>query len=348
MTLTAADADDASGRGNAQAWLAMAMPAPGRPLQQVLRDRLPEPAAGQVRIRVSACGVCRTDLHIVDGDLAFPGHAVVPGHEVVGRVAALGSGVTGLALGQRVGVPWLGWTCGRCDHCLAGRENLCPQARFTGWQIEGGYAEQVLADARYVFSLPPTYDDARTAPLLCAGLIGWRAYAAAGPDAKRLGLYGFGAAAHLIAQVAVHHGREVFAFTRPGDQAAQQLALGLGAAWAGGSDQTAPQPLDAALLFAPVGALVPLALQAVRPGGTVVCAGIHMSDIPAFPYAWLWGERRIVSVANLTRQDGEAFMRVAAELPLQVHVRSYALSDANLALADLRAGRISGAAILHC
>jgi propanol-preferring alcohol dehydrogenase len=348
VTLSAADADDTSGQANAQPWLAMAMQAPGRPLQQVLRDRLREPGAGQVRIRVSTCGVCRTDLHIVDGDLAFPGHAVVPGHEVVGRVAALGSGVAGLALGQRVGVPWLGWTCGRCEHCKAGRENLCAQARFTGWHIEGGYAEQMLADARYVFSLPPTYDDARAAPLLCAGLIGWRAYAAAGADVKRLGLYGFGAAAHLIAQVAVHRGREVFAFTRPGDQAAKQLALGLGAAWAGGSDQTPPQPLDAALLFAPVGALVPLALQAVRPGGTVVCAGIHMSDIPAFPYAWLWGERRIVSVANLTRQDGEAFMRVAAELPLQVHVRSYSLPDANLALADLRAGRISGAAVLRC
>ncbi len=329
-------------------WRAMELSAPGRPLQLVLRQGLPRPAAGQVRIRVAACGVCRTDLHIVDGELAFPSHAVVPGHEVVGRVAALGAGVQGLALGQRVGVPWLGWTCGGCEPCRAGRENLCEHARFTGWQIDGGYAEQVLADARYVFVLPPGYDDAHAAPLLCAGLIGWRAYAAAGTEARRIGLYGFGAAAHLLAQVAVHHGREVYAFTRPGDGAAQQLARELGAVWAGASDQPAPAVLDAALLFAPVGALVPLALQAVRPGGTVVCAGIHMSDIPAFPYAWLWGERRIVSVANLTRQDGEEFLRVAADLPLQVHVRGYALADANQALDDLRTGRLNGAAVLHC
>jgi propanol-preferring alcohol dehydrogenase len=341
----AAETPDAA---DAAQWRAMELSAPGRPLQLVLRHGLPQPAAGQVRIRVAACGVCRTDLHIVDGELAFPAHAVVPGHEVVGHVTALGEGVQGLALGQRVGVPWLGWTCGRCEPCRAGRENLCEHARFTGWQIDGGYAEQVLADARYVFALPSGYDDAHAAPLLCAGLIGWRAYAAAGIEARRIGLYGFGAAAHLLAQVAVHQGREVYAFTRPGDSAAQQLARELGAAWAGGSDQPAPTVLDAALLFAPVGALVPLALQAVRPGGTVVCAGIHMSDIPAFPYAWLWGERRIVSVANLTRQDGEAFLRVAAELPLQVHVRAYALADANQALDDLRAGRLSGAAVLAC
>jgi propanol-preferring alcohol dehydrogenase len=271
---------------------------------------------------------------------------VVPGHEIVGRVAALGEGVTGLAPGQRVGVPWLGWTCGCCEHCLAGRENLCPQARFTGWQLDGGYAGQVLADARYVFPLPPAYSDEQAAPLLCAGLIGWRAYAMAGADARRIGLYGFGAAAHLIAQVAVHQGREVHAFTRPGDTAAQDLARRLGSAWAGGSDEAPPQPLDAALLFAPVGALVPAALQAVRPGGTVVCAGIHMSDIPSFPYRWLWGERRIVSVANLTRQDGLDFLRVAAELPLQVSVHRYALAQANQALDDLRAGRFAGAAVL--
>lgn len=324
----------------------MQIDAPGRPLQQVWREGLPQPSPGQVRIQVAACGVCRTDLHIVDGELAWPGHAVVPGHEIVGRVAALGAGVTGLTLGERVGVPWLGWTCGRCAQCLAGRENLCPQAEFTGWQRDGGYAEQVLADARYVFAIPPGYDDAEAAPLLCAGLIGWRAYAMAGNQAQRIGLYGFGAAAHLIAQVARHQGREVYAFTRPGDLAAQALARTLGVVWAGGSDQAAPQPLDAALLFAPVGALVPTALQAVRPGGTVVCAGIHMSDIPSFPYAWLWGERRIVSVANLRRQDGVDFMRVAAGVKLQVSTHAYPLSQANQALNDLRAGRFAGAAVL--
>lgn len=330
----------------AQAWCAMSMAAAGRPLQQVWRQQLPQPGAGQVRIRVSACGVCRTDLHIVDGELPWPGHAVVPGHEVVGRIGALGPGVTGLALGQRVGVPWLGWTCGHCEHCLAGRENLCPRAEFTGWQREGGYAGQMLADARYVFPIPDGYDDAQAAPLLCAGLIGWRALSMAGPGARRIGLYGFGAAAHLIAQVAVHQGLEVFAFTRPGDSAAQALARSLGVAWAGDSGQAPPSPMDAALLFAPVGALVPTALQAVRPGGTVVCAGIHMSDIPSFPYAWLWGERRLVSVANLTRKDGDDFMRVAASVPLRVSTHAYPLAQANTALDDLRAGRFAGAAVL--
>lgn len=323
----------------------MVLEAPGRPLQQVLRDALPRPVAGEVRIAVSCCGVCRTDLHIVDGELAFPGHAVVPGHEVVGRVAELGEGVRGLAPGDRVGVPWLGWTCGHCEHCLAGRENLCPEARFTGWQIAGGYATQVLADARYVFRLPDGYDDAEAAPLLCAGLIGYRAWAMAGPS-PRLGLYGFGAAAHLIAQVAVAGGQEVHAFTRPGDVAAQRLALELGARWAGDSGQPPPAPLDAAIIFAPVGALVPEALRAVRPGGIVVCAGIHMSDIPSFPYAVLWGERRLVSVANLTRADGEAFMALAGRVRLRVRAVRYALDDANRALDDLRAGRISGAAVL--
>ena len=332
----------------ASAWFAMAQQAPGRPLQQVWRQHLPQPGVGQVRVHVAACGVCRTDLHVVDGDLAWPGHAVVPGHEIVGRVSALGEGVTGLVPGQRVGVPWLGWTCGRCEHCLADRENLCTQARFTGWQIDGGYAEHVLVDARYVFPLPPGYTDAQAAPLLCAGLIGWRAYVMAGPEVRRIGLYGFGAAAHLIAQVAAHQGREVYAFTRRGDTAAQDLARSLGATWAGDSEQPAPQALDAALLFAPVGALVPAALQAVRAGGTVVCAGIHMSDIPSFPYRWLWGERRIVSVANLTRQDGVDFMRVAAEMPLQVSVHPYPLTSANQALDDLRAGRFAGAAVLMC
>ena len=326
-------------------WLAMQLEAAGRPLQQVWRERLPQPGPGQVALQVLACGVCRTDLHLVDGDLPLPGRPVVPGHEIVGRVRAIGDGVSGFAIGERVGVPWLGWTCGECLPCRAGRENLCEHARFTGWQIDGGYAAHAVADARYVFRLPERYSDEQAAPLLCAGLIGYRAYAMAG-EAPRLGLYGFGAAAHLIAQVAVLQGREVHAFTRPGDAAAQQLARELGAAWAGGSDETAPRPLDAALIFAPVGALVPAALRAVRPGGTVVCAGIHMSDIPSFPYALLWGERRIVSVANLTRSDGDAFMRLAAELPLQVHTTPYALAEANRALADLRDGRVGGAAVL--
>ncbi len=331
-----------------QRWLAMEQDAPGRPLQPVWHQGLPQPGPGQVRIRVSTCGVCRTDLHIVDGDLPWPGHAVVPGHEAVGCVSALGPGVTGLVAGQRVGVPWLAWTCGHCEHCLAGRENLCPSAEFTGWQRPGGYAQQLLADARYVFALPPGYDDAEAAPLLCAGLIGWRAYRAAGSTAQRLGLYGFGAAAHLVAQLAVDQGREVYAFTRPGDHAAQQAALALGVAWAGPSDRQAPDPLDAALLFAPLGALVPAALRAVRPGGMVVCAGIHMSDIPSFPYAWLGGERCLVSVANLTRLDGEGFLRAVAGVPLKVQVRRYPLLDANAALDDLRHGRFTGSAVLDC
>ncbi|MDE2612125.1 MAG: zinc-dependent alcohol dehydrogenase family protein [Burkholderiales bacterium] len=328
----------------------MELPAAGRPLQQVWRERLPRPGAGQVRIAVSCCGVCRTDLHIVDGELRHPGHPVVPGHEIVGRITALGRGVDGLACGDRVGVPWLGWTCGRCSECRAGRENLCPRARFTGWQIAGGYAEQCIADARYVFKLPARYSDAEAAPLLCAGFIGWRAYAMAlalAQDVRRIGLYGFGAAAHLIAQVAAQRGQQVFAFTRAGDAAAQALARQLGVRWAGGSDEAPPAPLDAAILFAPVGALVPAALAVLRPAGVVVCAGIHMSDIPSFPYALLWRERRIVSVANLTRADGDEFMRVAAELPLVVHHVSYPLADAERALADLRAGRFAGAAVLQ-
>ncbi len=326
-------------------WMAMQLEAAGRPLQQVWRERVPQPGPGQVALRVLACGVCRTDLHLTDGDLPLPDHPVVPGHEIVGRIAALGEGVSSLAVGERVGVPWLGWTCGECAHCRAGRENLCERARFTGWQIDGGYAGRALADARYVFRLPERYSDEEAAPLLCAGLIGYRAYAMAG-DAPRLGLYGFGAAAHLIAQVAVAQGREVHAFTRPGDAAAQTLARELGVAWAGGSDEAPRAPLDAALIFAPVGALVPAALRAVRAGGTVVCAGIHMSDIPSFPYAWLWGERRLVSVANLTRADGDAFMALATQVPLRVHTTRYALADANHALDDLRQGRLAGAAVL--
>ena len=330
------------------AWFSMALSAPGDVLRPVWHAEPPPPGPGQLRIAVTACGVCRTDLHVVDGELAFPGHAVVPGHEIVGRVAALGEGVAGWAVGERVGVPWLGWACGRCDACRRGRENLCPQARFTGWQLPGGYAQQVLADARFVLRLPPGYSDAQAAPLLCAGLIGYRAYTMAGDDVRDLGLYGFGAAAHLLAQAARHQGRRVFAFTRAGDTAAQQLARRLGATWAGSSDEPAPVPLDAALIFAPVGALVPVALRAVRPGGTVVCAGIHMSDIPAFPYAWLWGERRLLSVAHLTHRDGEVFMRLAGSLALEVLARVYPLAEANRALDDLRAGAYAWAGVLRC
>ncbi|MCV2371332.1 zinc-dependent alcohol dehydrogenase family protein [Roseateles oligotrophus] len=331
----------------------MALQAPGRGLVEVWQQGLPQPAAGQLRIKVAACGVCRTDLHIIDGELPFPAEradpGVVPGHEVVGRVDALGAGVLGFALGARVGVPWLGWTCGACPHCLQGRENLCESARFTGWQLAGGYAQYMLADARYVFELPPGYDDEHAAPLLCAGLIGYRAYRMSGlAQAKsgRLGLYGFGAAAHLLAQLAMAQGLEVYAFTRPGDERAQALARRLGLQWVGDSAQPPPQPLDAALLFAPQGSLVPQALRAVRAGGAVVCAGIHMSDIPTFPYAWLWGERRLQSVANLSRADGEEFLRLAARLPLQVHTQAYALCKAEQALHELRQGQVEGAAVL--
>jgi len=328
-------------------WLAMELHEAGRPLQAVWRERLPMPGPGQLRIRVAACGVCRTDLHIADGELAFPGHPVVPGHEVVGHVTALDTGAQaqGLRLGQRVGVPWLGWTCGKCEACRSGHENLCPRARFTGWQLDGGYAEHLIADARYAFALPQRYSDEEAAPLLCAGLIGYRAYARV-RDARRIGIYGFGAAAHLIAQVAVHQQREVYAFTRRGDDAAQALARELGACWAGGSDETPAVSLDAALIFAPVGDLVPLALAAVRPGGTVVCAGIHMSDVPAMPYALLWGERSLVSVAHLTRADGLAFMELAAQMALQVKTVKYPLQQAQQALDDLRRGAFSGAAVL--
>lgn len=331
-------------------WYSMQLSAPGKPLQRVDHDALPVAAAGQVVIRVNACGVCRTDLHIVDGDLAFPAHPVVPGHEIVGIVMAVGAEVTSVKPGERVGVPWLGWTCGNCEDCGSGHENLCENARFTGYQIAGGYAEYALADARYVFAIPPAYRDVDAAPLLCAGLIGYRALAMAqrelqGP-VRRIGLYGFGAAAHLVAQVAHHQGSEVYAFTRPGDLAAQAFARTLGATWAGSSDEAAPAVLDAALIFAPVGALVPLALRAVRQAGVVVCAGIHMSDIPSFPYSLLWRERKLVSVANLTRADGDAFMRIAGELKLDIATHSYPLADANRALDDLREGRFSGAAVL--
>ncbi|OLL31041.1 alcohol dehydrogenase [Burkholderia sp. SRS-W-2-2016] len=305
----------------------------------------PQPGPGQILLDVHACGVCRTDLHLVDRELTEPKRPVIPGHEIVGVVAELGAGVTGFAPGERVGVPWLGRTCGQCRYCRSARENLCDDAGFTGYTIDGGYAERTVADSRYCFHLPFHYTDIEAAPLLCAGLIGYRTLGMAG-DARRLGIYGFGAAAHIVAQVARHQQREVYAFTRPGDHAAQQLALRLGAAWAGGSDEAPPVELDAALLFAPVGALVPQALRAVAKGGVVVCGGIHMSDIPAFPYAFLWGERRVVSVANLTRDDGVTFMKIADATRLSIETTSYALSDANRALDDLRSGKLTGAAVL--
>jgi len=316
----------------------------GRPLQPRARPA-PEPEPGQVRLRVRACGVCRTDLHIVDGELPAPQLPLVPGHEIVGLVEQAGPGVTRFRAGDRVGVPWLGWTCGTCACCRSGRENLCDRAAFTGYQRDGGYAEQAVADARFCFPVPPAYSDIEAAPLLCAGLIGFRALRLAG-DGPRLGFYGFGAAAHILIQVARHQGREVCAFTRPGDRAAQDFARALGAAWAGDSDQPPPRPLDAALIFAPVGALVPLALRAVSKGGTVVCAGIHMSEVPAFPYRLLWEERVLRSVANLTRADGAQFMALAAAVQLRTTVQPYPLAEANAALADLRAGRVRGAAVL--
>jgi propanol-preferring alcohol dehydrogenase len=305
----------------------------------------PVPAAGQLLIDIHACGICRTDLHLVDRELPHPKQPVIPGHEIVDTVAALGAGVTGFAVGERVGVPWLGRTCGHCRYCVANRENLCDEPGFTGYTIDGGYAERTVADSRYCFHLPAQYPDVEAAPLLCAGLIGYRTLSMAG-DAKRIGIYGFGAAAHIVAQVARHQGRTVYAFTRRGDVAAQRLALRLGAHWAGSSDDAAPDELDAALLFAPVGALVPVALKAVVKGGTVVCGGIHMSDIPSFPYAFLWGERRVVSVANLTREDGLAFMKLAAQTRLVIETTRYPLGEANRALNDLREGKLTGAAVL--
>jgi propanol-preferring alcohol dehydrogenase len=305
----------------------------------------PVPGPGQLRVRVLACGVCRTDLHVVDGELPGARSPVIPGHEIVGVVDATGDGVTGFAAGQRVGVPWLGHTCGTCPYCRRAEENLCDNARFTGYTIDGGYAELAVADARYCFALPGGVSDVDVAPWLCAGLIGYRALRMAG-DARRLGLYGFGAAAHIVAQVARYQGREMAAFTRPGDAQAQSFARALGVAWAGDSDATAPFELDAALIFAPVGGLVPAGLRAVRKGGVVVCAGIHMSDIPAFPYAILWGERRIVSVANLTRADGEEFIALATQSGVRTHVTPYPLAQANDALTALREGKLTGAAVL--
>jgi alcohol dehydrogenase, propanol-preferring len=305
----------------------------------------PSPGRGQLLVRVLACGVCRTDLHVVDGELPDPAIPIIPGHEIVGRVERLGPDASPFRIGDRVGIPWLGWSCGACEWCAAGRENLCRSARYTGYQIDGGYAEYAVADARFCFPLPDRYDDAHAAPLLCAGLIGYRAYRMAGPG-TRIGIYGFGAAAHIIAQVAVHQGREVYAFVTPGDTRAEQFARTLGATWAGASNEAPPAALDSAVIFAPVGRLIPEALSHVLPGGVVVCAGIHMSDIPSFPYRLLWEERMVRSVANLTREDARLFLDVAATQPLETHVRTYALSDANLALADLRHGRLSGAAVL--
>jgi propanol-preferring alcohol dehydrogenase len=323
---------------------AMLLDAPRRALH-LAELPLPQPAAGQVLIKVHACGVCRTDLHVVDGDLAGSKLPVVPGHEVVGVVAEKGHAAERFRIGDRVGVPWLGYTCGTCRYCASGQENLCDNARFTGYHLDGGYAEYTLADQRYCFALPDEYDDVSAAPLLCAGLIGYRSLVMAG-DARRLGIYGFGAAAHIVAQVARHQGRELYAFTRTGDVEAQEFARGLGAAWAGDSTAMPPEPLDAAIIFAPVGALVPQALRATRKGGAVVCAGIHMSDIPAFSYDLLWGERSIRSVANLTRRDGEEFLKLAPQVPVRTSTETFDLAQANEALARLREGKITGAAVL--
>ena len=322
---------------------AMQLDAAGAPLHMVERC-MPSPGAGDLLVEVRACGVCRTDLHIADGDI-HGGLPIVPGHEIVGRVVALGSEVTGFTLGERVGVPWLGSTCGSCFYCRAGKENLCDRPQFTGFSRDGGFATHVLADARFCFPIPEGYSDVEAAPLLCAGLIGYRAYRLAG-DAPALGLYGFGAAAHILAQLAVWQGRRVFAFTRTGDRPGQDFARSLGCAWAGGSGEAPPEPLDAAIIFAPSGPLVPTALKQVRKGGRVVCAGIHMSDIPEFPYADLWGERQILSVANLTRSDGTEFLELAAEAPIRTATTSFPLGEANEALSELRAGRIKGAAVL--
>jgi propanol-preferring alcohol dehydrogenase len=323
---------------------AMLLDAPGRPLRAAeVPDPVPGP--GELLLRVAACAVCRTDLHVVDGDLPNPKLPLVLGHEIVGVVEAVGPGAAGFAPGERVGVPWLGRTCGECRFCREGSENLCDAARFTGYDRDGGFAEKAVADARFAFSVPEAFSDVEAAPLLCAGLIGYRTLRMAG-DPRTVGIWGFGAAAHLVAQAARFEGRSVFAFTRPGDEGAQRFARSLGAAWAGGSDELPPEPLDAALVFAPVGALVPAALRSVRKGGVVVCGGIHMSDVPSFPYALLWGERVVRSVANLTRRDGEEFLALAARAGIRSHGRPYPLAAANEALADLREGRLEGAAVL--
>jgi propanol-preferring alcohol dehydrogenase len=323
---------------------AMVLDRPKTPL--VLRERpIPQPAVGEILVEIAACGVCRTDLHVIDGELPQPKLPIVPGHEIVGRVAAIGKGVSGFTLGERVGVPWLGATCGVCPYCRSGRENLCDRPLFTGYTRDGGYATHAVADARFCFPLPEAVDAVEAAPLLCAGLIGWRCYRMAG-EGTALGLYGFGAAAHILAQVAAWQGRRIYAFTRDGDETSQKFARSLGAVWAGGSDDRPPEPLDAAVIFAPVGALVPAALRAVKKGGRVVCGGIHMSDIPSFPYRLLWEERQLVSVANLTRADAREFLAIAPQAGIKMQLTRYPLTEANLALADLRAGRFEGAAVL--
>jgi alcohol dehydrogenase, propanol-preferring len=323
---------------------AMLLRSPGRALQWTeLPDRTPRP--NEIRVNVSACGVCRTDLHVVDGELPDPRLPIIPGHEIVGRIDGLGAEVRGLETGQRVGIPWLGHTCGVCAYCVAGQENLCNTPLFTGYTRDGGYATAAIADARYAFPLGEAGEDSSLAPLMCAGLIGWRSLKIAG-EGRRLGLYGFGAAAHIVTQVALAQGREVFAFTRPGDAPSQAFARELGASWVGGSDQAPPAQLDAAIIYAPPGELVPAALAAVRKGGRVVCAGIHMSDIPSFPYGLLWEERSVASVANLTRRDGLEFLSLAREIGVVTHTRRYPLRQANQALSDLRAGRLQGAAVL--
>lgn len=324
--------------------LAMILETPGWPLQVKDLSR-PSPGPNQILLRVHACAVCRTDLHVVDGELPEPKLPLAPGHQIVGTVAEIGEGVTQFVVGDRLGVPWLGWTCGVCRYCQEGRENLCDRARFMGYQIDGGYAEYTVADERFCFRLPEGYDDLQAAPLLCAGLIGYRSLVMTG-NAERLGLYGFGAAAHILIQIARHQGRRVYAFTRSGDSLGHEFALKLGAHWAGDSSRSAPEPLDAAILFAPVGELVPAALRAVAKGGVVVCAGIHMSDIPSFPYSILWGERVLRSVANLTRRDGEEFLALAPKVPIQTEVRSFPLTAANEALSSLRTGKINGSAVL--
>jgi propanol-preferring alcohol dehydrogenase len=323
----------------------MVLMAQGAPLQFQERDS-PVPGPGAVRIKVSACGVCRTDLHVVDGELPDLVYPIIPGHEVVGRVEALGPGVTNLGLGERVGVPWLGHTCGECVYCRSGQENLCDRPRFTGYTLDGGFASHLVADARYCFPLGGVGSDVDIAPLLCAGLIGWRSLVMAG-EGKHLGIYGFGAAGHIIAQVARWQGRSVYAFTRKGDVEAQRLAKSLGVAWVGDSEQMSPEPLDAVIIYAPVGALVPLALRAVHKGGRVVCAGIHMSDIPSFPYNILWEERQLLSVANLTRNDGVEFFKVTSQAGIKTHTTAFPLREANEVLSKLRSGQITGTAVLQ-
>lgn len=329
---------------NAENMQVMVLEQTGAALQQKTRP-VPRPQTGQVLIEVEACAVCRTDLHVVDGELPDIPLPIVPGHEIVGIIRECGEGVDNFSKGDRVGVPWLAWTCGQCRYCRRGQENLCEQARFTGYQVDGGYAEYVLAHADYVLRFDMDIDPVATAPLLCAGLIGYRSLRMAG-DAERLGLYGFGAAAHIVCQIALHQGRDIYAFTRPGDTTAQEFAYRLGVTWAGDSDQLPPEPLDAAIIYAPVGELVPAALKAVDRGGVVVCAGIHMSDIPSFAYRLLWEERRVQSVANLTRQDGEDFLQVLGEVPIRTETQRYPLNEANEALDDLRSGRLQGAAVL--